>query len=367
MRRKIELSEGRTTTRKRELWIDYARGLALIMVVLAHSQIPDKFFGFVSYVIVVFPFISGYLMKDMKLKELIKKRFTLVIAYYYIGFICYLIWVLLVPTDFRKADNLTYLKNFLLVRTDLLQQIPLSIVPLWYLIFLFFSELMYQTFKKLRILPYAIVAGIITRFFHPFSIPFKLDVAFSGLYMFWFGRIMREKERTFAKFLPVLGLSGFIVWLLIAFFVSGTSWNVDEYGPNPFLTLIGEIGTAIFFFWIGKAMEKFSEDVEVSKNVFKKIISKYLFGIPKLFSDNSIFAFGYHILIGGFVVLITMTLGFTVTEETLRVYWYITFSLSFGSILILMLILPKSVKLLLTQPDVFLRSVRNTEKNKWKE
>jgi len=45
--------ENLNTNKNRELWIDYARGLALIMVVLAHSQIPSKLFAFVSYVIVV--------------------------------------------------------------------------------------------------------------------------------------------------------------------------------------------------------------------------------------------------------------------------------------------------------------------------
>ena len=124
-------------------WIEYARGMCLILIVLAHSQIPWKIFEFIIYAIAVFPFLSGYLHNPKSLKELFKKRFPMLVAYYYIGAINYIVWVLLVTDKFRKADNFTYLKNFLLVITDKFDQIPLGIVPLWYLVFLFFAEILY--------------------------------------------------------------------------------------------------------------------------------------------------------------------------------------------------------------------------------
>jgi len=364
VRRKVVVSEKEISVSKRELWIDYARGLALILVVLAHSQIPGRLFEFISYVIVVFPLISGYLMKEMSIIELIKRRKTLILSYYYIGAIGYLVWVMCVPDIFRKADNLTYLKNYILVRTDLFDKIPLPIVPLWYLIFLFIAELMYQIFSKIKMLPYAIFAGILARYFHPTSLPFKLDVAFSGLYMFWLGRWIKKNTKILETFHYILGIFGFTMWLLSWYFFGGTSWNVDEYGRQPLMTLIGEIGTAISFYWLGKVMEKYTLNNSQSGKFFDKITSKYILGILKVFSDNSIFAFGYHILVGGIIVVITMALGFTVTEETLKSYWYITFTLSFGTMLTLLLVLPKPVKLLMTQPDEFLKITINGRSNR---
>uniref|UniRef100_A0A7V4KBY8 Acyltransferase 3 domain-containing protein n=2 Tax=Fervidobacterium pennivorans TaxID=93466 RepID=A0A7V4KBY8_FERPE len=357
--------ENSNANKNRELWVDYARGLALIMVVLAHSQIPWKLFGFVSYVIVVFPFLTGYLMKDMGFKDFFAKRITLVISYYYIGAISYILWIFLVPEAFRKTDNVTYLKNFLLVRTDLLEKIPLPIVPLWYLIFLIVAEFMLIAFRKFHVLPYAIVVGILLRFFYPGALPFKVDVAFSGLYMFWLGKFVKEKRTTFEKFVGIIGLVGLITWTLVALFVDGTSWNMDYYGINPLLTFFGEIGTAMCFFSIGILIERF---VNISKNtnsLLRRFFVKYILGIPRLFSDNAIFAFGYHILVGGLTILITIALGFTVTEETLRAYWYIAFVLTFGVMVLLMVLLPKPVKLLLTQPDSFLKR-SGKERSSWK-
>ncbi|MGC9771261.1 acyltransferase family protein [Fervidobacterium islandicum] len=352
-------------SKKRELWIDYTRGTALIMVVLAHSQVPEKMFAFISYVIVVFPFLSGYLMKALSFREFFKKRITMVISYYYIGLIGYIVWILTVPEGFRKADNLTYLKNFLLVRTDLLDQIPLTIVPLWYLIFLFVAEFFFLLFSKFHILPYTLALGIFLRFIQPGALPFKVDVAFSGLYMFWLGKLVKEKKKDFERYLGVIGFTGLIVWTLVALFVDGTSWNMDHYGINPILTLAGELGTAMFFLWIGKDIEQFAINSTNKDGLMRRFIAKYVLYIPKLFSDNAIFAFGYHILIGGLVVLFTMALGFVVTEETLRQYWYIAFALTFGAMTMLMVLLPNSVKLLLTQPDLFvngLRKERSSEK-----
>ncbi|ANE42089.1 MAG: acyltransferase family protein [Fervidobacterium pennivorans] len=347
--------ENLNTNKNRELWVDYARGLALIMVILAHSQIPWKLFGFVSYVIVVFPFLTGYLMKDMSFKDFFAKRITLLISYYYIGLISYILWILLVPEAFRKADNLTYLKNFLLVRTDLLDKIPLPIVPLWYLVFLFVAEFMLITFRKLHILPYAIAVGILLRFFYPGALPFKIDVAFSGLYMFYLGNLAKKRRTTLEKFNGLIGSVGLITWMLVALYVDATSWNIDYYGTNPLLTFFGEIGTAMCFFSVGIIIERF---VNISKNansLLRRFFAKYVLGIPRLFSDNAIFAFGYHILVGGLTILVTTALGFAVTEETLRAYWYIAFALTFGVMVLLMVLLPKPIKLLLTQPDSFLK------------
>jgi len=350
--------ENLNTNKNRELWIDYARGLALIMVVLAHSQIPSKLFAFVSYVIVVFPFLTGYLMKDMSFKDFFAKRTTLIISYYYIGLIGYILWIFLVPETFKKAGNLTYLKSFLLVRTDLLEKIPLPIVPLWYLIFLFVAEFMFIAFRNFHVLLYAIVVGILLRFFYPGALPFKIDVAFSGLYMFWLGKFVEERRTTFEKFGGPIGFVGLITWTLVALLVDGTSWNIDYYGTNPLLTFFGEIGTAMCFFSVGIFIERF---VNISKNtnsLLRRFFVKYILGIARLFSDNAIFAFGYHILVGGLTILITMALGFTVTEETLREYWYIAFALTFGAMVLLMVLLPKPIKLFLTQPDLFLKWLR---------
>jgi len=45
-----------------------------------------------------------------------------------------------------------YLKNFVFVRTDLLDAVPINMIPLWYLFFLFVAELLYTVLRNKRLL-----------------------------------------------------------------------------------------------------------------------------------------------------------------------------------------------------------------------
>ncbi|MGB4756067.1 MAG: hypothetical protein WBH69_08445 [Fervidobacterium sp.] len=72
-----------TSAPNRIEWLDYSRGLAIILVILAHSQCPTFIFEFLTYIIAIFPFISGYLYpKDgASVTKIIKKKSNLLLAY----------------------------------------------------------------------------------------------------------------------------------------------------------------------------------------------------------------------------------------------------------------------------------------------
>ncbi|HOQ40198.1 MAG TPA: hypothetical protein PKI14_09625 [Fervidobacterium sp.] len=72
-----------TSAPNRIEWLDYSRGLAIILVILAHSQCPTFIFEFLTYIIAIFPFISGYLYpKDgTSVTKIIKKKSNLLLAY----------------------------------------------------------------------------------------------------------------------------------------------------------------------------------------------------------------------------------------------------------------------------------------------
>ncbi|MGC8820354.1 MAG: acyltransferase family protein [Fervidobacterium sp.] len=333
-------------------WIDYTRGFALIFVIFAHSQIPSHLFEFVSYIIAVFPFISGYLYKAKSINDVVKKRFPFILSYYYIGAINYLIWIAFVPDTFRRADNFTYLKNYLLVRTDLFEKIPLVVVPLWYLVFLFFAEVLYHFTLKTRTLQIFIIVGVLSRFFHSGSLPFKLDVVLASLYMFEIGRVFKEKK---IQVVNLIGLLSLVTWVVITTLNGSTSWNTDEYGRNPLLSMIGEISCVVFVVWINQSIEK------------RKVTNKILGKILKFFSDNALFVLGYHMLLGSLVILLLMLLKFSVTEENLRNYWYITFAIMLVTTYLITLTLPASVKEILTKPDRLLginKILKKESKNK---
>ncbi len=323
---------------ERKYWIDYARGLALVFVIFAHSFLPRRLFEFITYIIVVFPFLSGYLYKDKSPKEVVKKRWTFLLTYYYAGAINYILWVYLAPVNFKNVDNLTYLKNFLLVRTDLLDQVPPLLVPLWYLVFLFFVEVIYSIASRTKTVIFAIVIGIILRVYNNTYLPFKIDVVFAGLYMFEIGRLFRKIEKPI-KFLWAMVIVLLIVLVIVWYFNGPTEWNLDKYGKNPFVSIIGEIACVFIFIWIAKSIEK------------NKFLTVSFGNFFKFFSDNGIFVLSYHLLIGSLSIFVLILFGLNVTEKSMRDYWYITFLIMFFSTYLVTLILPKKVKDFLTQPQ----------------
>ncbi|MFN6992099.1 MAG: acyltransferase family protein [Fervidobacterium sp.] len=331
-------------------WVDYVRGFGIIVVIFAHSQIPWNLFRLISFIIVLFPFLSGYLHKPKSLKDLIKKRYPLVLGYYYMGFINYIIWILLVPEEIRKVDNLTYLKNFLLVRTDLFSEIPLGIIPMWYLIYIFIAEITYYIAKKAKFLYAIIIIGFLLRFYIPQPLPFKVDVVLSTLYVFELGRIFRERNLIVKNYIGIISL---IIWGIIAQINNGVNWNCDEYGINPILALIGEVSTVLAIVWAMQSIEKIT--------IFKKSLGRLF----KRFSDNSLFILGYHILLGSLVIVFLMLIGFNVTEENIKRYWYITFIIMFFSSYISILFIPNKLKALLTTPLInFSKEVKQSKEGK---
>ncbi len=331
-------------------WLDYSRGLAIILVVLAHSQCPTAVFEFLTYIIAIFPFISGYLYpKDgVSAKKVIKKKSSLILSYYFLGFINYLFWVFAAQESFKNVDMGEYLKNFIFVRTDLLDAVPINMIPLWYLFFLFVAELLYTVLRNKRLLAVGIAFGIFLRVYssiHHVAMPFKIDVAFTSLITLEFGRLFKEKVDSKLRLWQAITALG--IWLSIAWINGGSNWNTGDYGKFGILSLVGEFAAIIFIVWVAQVVEK---------NNPKTLWSQIASAVSR-FSEDSIFVLGYHITVGGIIIGILNMIGMVVTEETLRAYWYITFPSMLVPVYLLILLLPKPLKLALSQPYQFYQLV----------
>lgn len=331
-------------------WLDYSRGLAIILVVLAHSQCPTAVFEFLTYIIAIFPFISGYLYpKDgVSAKKVIKKKSSLILSYYFLGFINYLFWVFAAQESFKNVDMGEYLKNFIFVRTDLLDAVPINMIPLWYLFFLFVAELLYTVLRNKRLLAVGIAFGIFLRVYssiHHVAMPFKIDVAFTSLITLEFGRLFKEKVDSKLRLWQAITALG--IWLSIAWINGGSNWNTGDYGKFGILSLVGEFAAIIFIVWVAQVVEK---------NNPKTLWSQIASAVSR-FSEDSIFVLGYHITVGGIIIGILNMVGMVVTEEALRAYWYITFPSMLVPVYLLILLLPKPLKLALSQPYQFYQLV----------
>jgi len=333
-------------------WLDYSRGLAIIFVLLAHSQCPTAVFEFLTYIIAIFPFISGYLYPSdgVSAKKIIAKKSNLILSYYFLGFINYLFWTFAAQESFKNVGKGEYLKNFILVRTDLLDAVPINIIPLWYLFFFFVAELLYTVLRNRRLLTVGIAFGIFLRVYSSIrhvAMPFKIDVAFTSLITLEFGRLF--KERVHSKLRLWQAITSLGVWLLIAWINGGSNWNTGDYGKFGILSLVGEFAAVIFIVWVAQIVEK-------NKS---KIVGSQIASVLRRFSEDSIFVLGYHITVGGIIIGILNMIGMVVTEETLSTYWYITFPSILVPMYFLILLLPKPLKLALSQPYQFYQLVNS--------
>lgn len=123
-------------------WIDLARGVAIILVVLAHVPIPHTLKSYIySFHLPLFFVLSGFLLygrMDMPAEKFIVKRIKgLVLPYFIFSFIDILFWAL-VNGAHRESINLQLNGTLLAIRTS-----PLTVhnSALWFLTSLFVSEL----------------------------------------------------------------------------------------------------------------------------------------------------------------------------------------------------------------------------------
>jgi len=251
---------------KRIEYIDIARGIGILLVVLGHND-----FGYISpfgYKVIysfhmpLFFFLSGYFLNaSIPFFEFIQKRFnSLLKPYLFIIFIIYFTSVSFEQMGFRTA----------------IQRIAKSLygagyyidwVQLWFLPHLFavslYAFLFFMIFGKwanryVRSLALTVILGISSLFLHsfyPFSIsifgksyelyglPFSLDLVLLSSYFFILGSDVRQSvpEKKFESLYLLVG-SGIMLILMNLFLSPTIDFNTrkyDDYVTNTVEALAG--------------------------------------------------------------------------------------------------------------------------------
>ncbi len=314
-------------------WCDYVKGLAGVLVILAHSMVPRDLFDFLTYIIAVFPFVSGYLYKSETFLAKIKKRWKLLYQYYFIGTVNTFLWILIVPSEFKKASNIEYIVNFILIRTDKFDAVPLNTIPLWFFSTIFFIEVIYSTLEKKFFLKWSIILiGFFMRYFYVGSLPFKIDVVLSSLIIFELGRLLRKKQKNINKDLLLIEKKKYsylflplFLWIITYIFFGGVDWNADFFGRTPVLNFIGELSSILTLITVSYLLSK------------RGLESLFVF-----VSKNLIPIIGYHIIIGmvmyfSFLPFIKNPLGL------LENLWFLYFLVTTVATILFVRFSPKSI------------------------
>lgn len=251
--------------KKRVDWIDYLKGLAIILVVIGHAGITMDINKYIlSFHMPLFFIISGMLYNEKKYysyskKEFLCKKFNeLIIPYLFFSLIGVLLSIL-INIIFSRPTNIGF--SIISILTVLnIKNINMIELVLWFLPCMYVVEIIFYLiaknnflFKNIRkILIIFFVIALIESSILEHFIPFTLDIALTGIVYFGIGFIMKEYIFKYVELVKsnnkTFILSSIICIIISVVCVTNNSgilyMYINQYG-NYILSFIGAISGSI--------------------------------------------------------------------------------------------------------------------------
>lgn len=286
--------------KKRIEWVDVFKGIAILLVVIGHSNSPIN--GYIySFHMAAFLFISGFLCsyknKDI-LEYSLKKIYTLIIPFILsnVGFIILVEIIIKLQKKkyFYVPDNVGFLKKLYLFFT---QNIGVDLAgATWFLLVLFQITILFFFFKKYLIkrnIYYFLFSLLLFIYGYYLAIVLKkrfqglLDLVFIGQFYYTIGYIFKEyrvldkiDKKKYIK-------NSLLLFSLVLFYVFNNVFPSYVDFPsrgfrNPFFEVIASISGVYILFYISKLIEnskiKFmkQEFIKYGKNSLSILIFHFL-------------------------------------------------------------------------------------------
>ena len=262
----------------RQVWIDIAKAIAIIAVIIGHTIPAYSMLSKFIYLfhMPLFFLISGYLFNFKKYEQSLggyiiscAKRLLLpcvvtILVFYNFNYIISNVYVFL----YASPININ-------VFGQPIEPIQLS---MWFLFCLFLTKIILYFFLKiLKHYNIGTFIGIILSFMvclagvklgENIKLPWSLDVAMVGFYISYVGYIMRESKFFNAgKFIHVTLAIIFLILGYIDYKYFGLSMAYRIY-TNPFISINAAIGISILFFYFSILLEKMKQHKITNKLIY---------------------------------------------------------------------------------------------------
>lgn len=223
-------------------WIDIAKGVGLLFVMLGHCYLDTKYtFWFISFHMALFFFLSGYTFRAKEeYNSFVKKKIkTLLVPYLFFSIITMLCNGVLAITHGNSYDILSIVKLYLVQKRYTL---------LWFLTCLFLAEqcmfLLEKLYlklecKKISWILLCIVEFILFYFYRikiGIELPWNADLVLIGLAFMNLGRYIREIDfmNKLQKHQLLLG-SVLVFWCILLswfnyYYFGKVDWYSNQYG-----------------------------------------------------------------------------------------------------------------------------------------
>lgn len=229
---------------KRIVWIDIAKGIGILSVVLYHTgflPFQKQLLPLItSYMLPLFCVVGGYVFTRQHhyTEFVMKKMKSLIFSYLVFGLISYLLWFILIRVSNYRAiwmDPKEQFMQFLLGKNLIFNG------PLWFLIAFFLANVIFNliypyTYNKsvFRQIGFAFFLWLISYFInlHKFHFPYSFDLALLMTSLLLAGHTMKSNWETIAQ--RNIVIVSFIFFLIFSL----KNGIVDMYGRiygNPIL------------------------------------------------------------------------------------------------------------------------------------
>lgn len=269
------------TVNSRIIWIDAAKGLAILLVLMSHLGISIPVIG--SYLtpfrMPLYFIITGYFISNsIDLRKFIMKRTKrLLIPYFFYGIlinciIFFSVWLkdkLTIQILVDKFIGLLYSRYCLFpLGTDGNIYYLSTFAPAWFLTALFMASILFIPFLYLRskqikwlILLYFVISFLMNRL--PILLPWSLDTAFIGAVFIFVGYNLQQQHKSppnehkcLLWLIVALG-----IYILLVKYNSGINMSVRVYGRHflgPIIFfVIGVLGSFIYFYLLKRLENTF--------------------------------------------------------------------------------------------------------------
>lgn len=235
---------------KRDLTIDIAKGIGIILVVLGHIISFDSISRFIyCFHMPLFFFISGEALyysykNNIKFIDFIKKRAkTILTPYFIFSIICFLYWVI-IERKIRNQFDISILDNFLNIFLAFGKDYLFSgNVVMWFLPCLLVSLILFYFIMKLNKLKTLVslillIIGFILSYYD-IILPWTLEIALVAQFFIYTGYLYKSKFNNINKNNNILIIIiGFILVSICTYFNKGVAMLGSVYN-NPLLFLLG--------------------------------------------------------------------------------------------------------------------------------
>lgn len=258
--------------KKRIKWIDIAKGMAIILMIVGHTIPYNTFNIFIfSFHMPLFVILSGITYKMPKDKDNIKNRIKkyikqLLIPYFFTLLICTILFTLSNNTFSLLSIIKQFFKNLIWGNGcdyTLFGINFIGVSPIWFLIALFFSKLIFDIINykinskdisnNLIIYSFLALIGIMIGKF--IWLPQNLDLVLVFLLYLYVGFIFNKYTKNIEKHKTIMFIVCFIIWTTCLGFNLNIELAVRSY-QYGFLTIIESICASYCIIELCKAFEK---------------------------------------------------------------------------------------------------------------